>query len=231
MTTASNNPFPSVLVVEGSAPASPAAGDQRLFIDSADHKLKRKDSSGTVTTVEGGSATLTHSYVGYNTAGGSTLTMTQYRVYMKSVSLSAGQTILSIDAYLKCQASDHVGALAVAVFSDNAGSPLRLLKFTPIRFPGGVTGLNGISDVLLESAVNTPFARWVGMPINYYNDSGATQAVWIAVMDSSNFPNVIAYDGSGTDAYYTSGGAWWADAGFYTVTVGTNKYSIRADVV
>jgi hypothetical protein len=54
MTKASDNPFPSVLVAEGTTPASPAAGDQRLFVDSADHKLKRVNSSGTVTTVEGG---------------------------------------------------------------------------------------------------------------------------------------------------------------------------------
>lgn len=52
----SDNPAPSLLIVEGAAPASPAAGDQRLFIDSADHLLKRKNSGGTVTTI--GSAAL-----------------------------------------------------------------------------------------------------------------------------------------------------------------------------
>jgi len=49
MTVASDNEFPSLLVKEGTAPASPAAGDQRLFIDSADHALKVKNSGGTVT--------------------------------------------------------------------------------------------------------------------------------------------------------------------------------------
>lgn len=53
MTKASDNEFPSLLVKEGSAPSSPAAGDQRVYIDSSDHKLKRKNSSGTVTVVEG----------------------------------------------------------------------------------------------------------------------------------------------------------------------------------
>ena len=62
MTKASDNAFPSLLVVEGTAPASPSAGDQRLYIDSADHHLKRKNSSGTVTDLESGSASLT--YVG-----------------------------------------------------------------------------------------------------------------------------------------------------------------------
>lgn len=56
MAKASDNEFPSLLVKEGSAPSSPAAGDQRVYIDSADHQLKRKNSSGTVTVVEGGLA-------------------------------------------------------------------------------------------------------------------------------------------------------------------------------
>ena len=53
MAKASNNQFPSVLVTEqGSAPAGPAAGDQRIFIDSADHHLKRVDSGDTVVDIE-----------------------------------------------------------------------------------------------------------------------------------------------------------------------------------
>lgn len=54
MAKASDNQFPSLLLVEGAAPADPASGDQRLFIDSADHQLKRVNSSGTVTAIEGG---------------------------------------------------------------------------------------------------------------------------------------------------------------------------------
>jgi hypothetical protein len=167
-----------------------------------------------------GGGALTHAYVGYNTAGASTETMTQYRVYMKSVSLTTGQTILTISAYVKCQTGDHVGSLSVGVFSDNSGTPLRILQYNHV--------VN--TDVLTESAVGTPVARWLAAPINYYNDSGGSQTVWIAVMDSSAFPNQIAYD-SGGDSYYTSGGGWFADAGFYTVTVSARKYSIRADVV
>ena len=56
MTKASDNAFPSFLVTEGTAPASPAAGKQRVYIDSADHHLKRKNSGGTVTDLEGGTA-------------------------------------------------------------------------------------------------------------------------------------------------------------------------------
>lgn len=55
MALGSNNPFPSVLVVEqGSTPATPAAGRQRLFIDSADGHLKRVDDAAAVTDIEDG---------------------------------------------------------------------------------------------------------------------------------------------------------------------------------
>lgn len=54
MTKASDNPFPSILVTEGTEPSPPAAGKQRLYIDSTTHKLKRTDSTGTDVTIEGG---------------------------------------------------------------------------------------------------------------------------------------------------------------------------------
>jgi hypothetical protein len=52
MAKGSDNPFPSVLFDEGSTPSSPAAGHQRLFIDSADNRVKRVNSSGTVAIIE-----------------------------------------------------------------------------------------------------------------------------------------------------------------------------------
>jgi hypothetical protein len=56
MTKASDNAFPSLLITEGTEPAAPAAGKQRLYIDSTTHKLKRTDSSGVDVTIEAGSA-------------------------------------------------------------------------------------------------------------------------------------------------------------------------------
>lgn len=56
MAIASDNKFPKIIITEGTAPSSPSAGDQKLFIDSSDHKLKRKNSGGSVTTIEGGGA-------------------------------------------------------------------------------------------------------------------------------------------------------------------------------
>lgn len=56
MAKASDNQFPKVLLVPTTTGAVTApAGTQALLLDSGDsNKLKRKDSSGTVTTIEGG---------------------------------------------------------------------------------------------------------------------------------------------------------------------------------
>lgn len=49
----SNNPFPSVLLVEqASAPTSPAASRQRLYINSTTHHANRVDASGNVVDIE-----------------------------------------------------------------------------------------------------------------------------------------------------------------------------------
>jgi hypothetical protein len=51
---ASDNLFPYLHVVPAAAPSSPAAGSQRLYLDSGNsNKLSRKDSAGTVVVVEG----------------------------------------------------------------------------------------------------------------------------------------------------------------------------------
>lgn len=53
MAKASDNLFPSLLFKETAAPASPAAGNQRLFVDPSDHLLKYKNSAGVVSGVGG----------------------------------------------------------------------------------------------------------------------------------------------------------------------------------
>jgi hypothetical protein len=52
MTKASDNIFPKLLILEGTAPASPASGDQALYIDSSSHHLSRKTSAGSVVDLE-----------------------------------------------------------------------------------------------------------------------------------------------------------------------------------
>lgn len=52
MTVASDNKFPKIVITESAAPSSPAAGDQKLFIDSSDKHLKLKNSAGAVTDLQ-----------------------------------------------------------------------------------------------------------------------------------------------------------------------------------
>lgn len=52
MTAASDNKFPKLIITEGTAPSSPSAGDQKLYIDSSSHHLSRKNSAGTVVDLE-----------------------------------------------------------------------------------------------------------------------------------------------------------------------------------
>lgn len=55
MTKASDNAFPSILITEGTEPSAPAAGKQRIYIDSTSHHLMRTNSSGTETDIEASS--------------------------------------------------------------------------------------------------------------------------------------------------------------------------------
>jgi hypothetical protein len=57
MVKASDNAYPSLLITEGTEPSAPAAGKQRLYIDSTTHLLKATNSSGTDRTIEGGGGT------------------------------------------------------------------------------------------------------------------------------------------------------------------------------
>jgi hypothetical protein len=55
VTKASDNAYPSILITEGTEPSAPAAGKQRLYIDSTTHHLMRTNSSGTETDIEAAS--------------------------------------------------------------------------------------------------------------------------------------------------------------------------------
>lgn len=57
---ASDNLFPYVTLVPAVAPAAPATGAERVYLDSGDGKLKRKNSAGTVATIEGGGGASSH---------------------------------------------------------------------------------------------------------------------------------------------------------------------------
>lgn len=222
--TASDNVFPKVILSEGAAPATPSSGQVKLYAKS-DGLLYSKDDAGTETLVSGGSGggagSGTGSYYGYNAAGGSTENMTQYRAYTKKITVSSAGLLVSIGAYIQERdAGDHLGDLSVALLDDNAGTPGKVLA---------ASNLQAITLLLAGSAGVQGSARWVHRPVVY---PVSAADYWISVMEpSASSGHRIYYDGSGSDRYYTSAGAWWADWGFYSPTTSSNKYSIRAIVV
>lgn len=171
----------------------------------------------------GGGGGVTQAYVGYNTAGGS-FERANLRVYATKVTLANDCLLTAIEAYLKndsAGADDQVESFSVAVYSDNAGTPDKIIALN----------VHANSTMLLDSASGSTgdgTARWVGIPIGKWLPAGD---YWLAVQLTDSSILNIAYDGSGSDRYYTSGGAWFADWGFYTPTTTSNKYSIRGNTI
>lgn len=88
MAKASDNVFPKVFFSEV-VPATPAAGTQVVYIDPADHKLKRKDSIGAVTTVEGSSS---------GGSGSGIIALTAYNPATITTLTTTSQTSVDVDA-------------------------------------------------------------------------------------------------------------------------------------
>lgn len=170
------------------------------------------------TTGDGGG--ITHNYYGYNTGGGSWASDIGVRVFLKSISIPFNGLLSSIGAYVKSDGASHVGMLGAAIYTDNANSPQYLIGYT----------MPAATSFIPEIAAGNTTARWVDVPLGKYITSGT---YWVAVMCGTTITNEIylAYDWGGTDKYYTPGGTWFSDAGFYAITSTTGTYSIRASFV
>ena len=199
-----------------------AVGADKHWIDTTGgtgawvHKVRNGADSGWETLAGGGGGG-SFSYLGYDTVGGSTETMTTNRHYLKKITVASSGLILSVDAYLSNNGGDNVQAFGVSVYTDSAGVPSRLISYFG----------NPLLSVLLESTTATPVARWLSMPMAVRVTSGD---YWIGVVNNATVgPGTIAYD-VGTDKHYTPGGAWAADpgGGLYALTTSARQYSIRA---
>lgn len=230
MTKASDNAFPSVLFTEqASAPTTPSTGNWRAYFKS--DGLYVVDDAGTETGPFGaGGGGITQAYAGYNTVGGSWETMTSKRVLAKKITLANACLITSIGAHLRnnsAGADDQVESLNTALYTDNSGTPQYLIHYST----NVVTATDG-PTMLLDAAAGATgdgTARWVEQACGVWVTAGD---YWIAVapLDTTTILQ-IAYDGSGSDRYYTSGGTWFSDWGFYSPTTSSNKYSIRANTI
>lgn len=164
----------------------------------------------------GGGGGLTQAYAGYNTEGGSFESAgVNSKVYAKQITLANACLIPSIGAYISSASGSAFGP-AVALYSDNAG--------TPDKFLGGPD-----EGVLVNLNAT---ARWVDMPLGIWVPAGT---YWLLVRTTDQGASVvcqIAYDGSGSDKTAQGTANVWPDwSNFTSATTTSNKYSIRANTI
>lgn len=172
-------------------------------------------------TIAGGGG-ISHSYIGYNTIGGSTEAITSLRQYMKKVTLASAGMLTSVGAYVKQTSTGSVAMMAAAVLSDNAGDPDHILGYSM----GGSADIQG--TFLSNANGSAGDARWLAMPIGVYLAAGD---YWLAVMFSVSAGHDIYYDGSGSDRYFANAAVRITDSGWTTVTTSSNRYSIRGSLL
>lgn len=214
----------ATLTTEGDVLYRDSSGLQRLAIGTAGQVLK-VNSGATAPEWDdesGGSGGMTHTYVGYNTAGSSWETPTDLRNYLKSITLASAGFLASIGFHVRGTADAINGFFSPRVWADSAGSPTSLLAF----------GMNE-QTVVSDSTSSFPDpGYWVHAPIGIYLPAGT---YWIGGIKQGLGSMDIAYDGSGSDKYFgnPSGTPYAIHANHSSVTVSntTNKYSIRASVL
>lgn len=156
----------------------------------------------------------THSYLGYDTVGGTTEQTTAYRWIMKKITVSSAGILQSIGVYLKTRSDGATPTLTTCIWEDNSGTPRYIYGgSSPVTMnPDHVSGVGGNA------------ARWIQYPTGIYLAAGD---YWIGVQSNMNGCDFYK-DGSGSDRYFTSTFAGWEDAGFRAITTTTDRYSIRA---
>jgi len=171
---------------------------------------------------EGGSGSLSQSYLGYNTVGGSVETMTSLRVYAKKITLTADGLLASVDCHIRGSAADLGSSQAAGVFSDSGGSPDLVLAFVGYDH-------DAVSVYLRKSIGAAGTFRWFCTPIGIWLPAGD---YWIFI-HNRNGGNDLHYDSGGSDRYMTEGaGLGITDwDGLYSPTTSSNTYSIRANVL
>lgn len=154
-----------------------------------------------------------HSYLGYNTQGGSTETVTAKRWYCKKITPGSDGLLVSVGAYI----TDGGGSplLLVGLYDDNSNAPGRALASSGGAVSISIDGTGTLS-------------RWVTLPLVYFLTSGTSY--WMA-WNSQSGTAVIAKDGSGSDQHFTHAAGVPYMSTPASITTSTDKYSIRADFI
>jgi len=170
----------------------------------------------------GGGGGLGHSFVGYNTVGGTWTTLVSKRQYCKQITLAADSLVASVDIHVR-GSTDNISGVLVAVLTDNAGSPGVLVA-------GSTTESTAHGGVYLSNNGSMPSAgRWFSMPVGVWLTAGT---YWICFMVDTTLWD-IANDGSGSDVWFGPG-QFIITGGYpsaWSLTTGSVKYSIRASIL
>ncbi len=161
-------------------------------------------------------------YVGYNTIGGTTETVgtNTWKFLYKTFTLTNPGFLASIDVYCKGNGS-NVASLFSGLMDDNAGAPGKTISIG--TFPGeDATATHPLINTVFSS---TP--RWVSMPSGIYLPA-ATYWFVICYGNSTSGAQTVYFDGSGSDRTRADNNTWLNEA---TTTSGSNKYSIRGNII
>ena len=185
--TASDNIWPKIIVSEAAAPAAPAAGQFKLYFDSADHLLKWKNSAGTVTTIATGTSTGVATDPIWDAAG----------------DLAVGS---GADTAARLAKGNAGGVLAMgnSAVIWNAGTSFPASKATNDRYWRTDLGMEffwdgtqWVSSVLHHIALVNTFSLTT-TPQNYYAPTDHTHDMFVTTADFDTFAGSL----SGT-AYWT----------------------------
>jgi len=180
----------------------------------------------TIAGASGGGGSVAHSYVGYNTVGGTVEDAVANRHIAKQVTLAAECVVASVAAYVRVDTGPDTSGFGVGVWSDNAGAVGNLIAFNMPRGAGS-SGSPGAPFVIVASA-----PRWIDVPLGVYLPAGT---YWVGILtfalgSGGNRLNIY-YDASGTDRRFDSADSYIADGAVAAQTDTTRKYSIRASVL
>ncbi len=181
--TASDNPFPSLLVTEGTAPASPASGKQRVYIDSTSHQLSRKNSSGTIVNLETNQA-----------AASSLLAVGLYAPSAQTIYTITGTSMADVDATnmkvtFTAPASGNV-LIRLNAYCDETG--------TGEFYWGLRESSSDISGSITRVLRETASQRYLSMPVYLTGVSGGSHTYKWSAAVSGGTSRIIVQDGSAT---------------------------------
>lgn len=212
MTKASDNAFPSILITEGTEPSAPAAGKQRIYIDSTTHLLKATNSSGTDRTIEGIAA-------GAITSSG--LTQATARLLGRTTASTGAIEEITVGSGLTLAA----GSLSAS--GGGGGTQGTELAYAEITSTASITAtLEASADTIVSAGAVT----YDGAPVLVqffapYALGTATTLVCLLFDGSTSLGYIIARSGGGTMSSMQPQLNGWVR---FTPSAASHTYSIRA---